>query len=100
MTRRAKNRPVEISNHAMLRWLERSGVVDMAAMRAALSAALDRAVSASEAIGGGECLILSNGLVYVIKEHVLVTVVPDDGRHRHARNFTHHGRKPEGTGGA
>lgn len=95
MTRRAKVKPLEISNHAMLRWLERSGVVDIAAMRTALSAALDRAVAASAAIGGGECLILSNGLVYVVRDNVLVTVVPDDGRHRHARNFTHHGSRPD-----
>lgn len=83
----------------MLRWLERSGVVDIAAMRTALSAALDRAVAASAAIGGGECLVLSNGLVYVIKDNVLVTVLPNDGRHKQARNFTHHGHRPGHAGG-
>lgn len=98
--RPAKHKPVEISNHAMLRWLERSGVVDIEAMRTALSAALDRAVAASAAIGGGECLILSNGLVYVIRDNVLITVVPDDGRHKQARNFTRSGHKPDSTGAA
>lgn len=92
--RRVKPKSVEVSNHAMLLWLERSGVVDIEAMRTALSAALDRAVAASAAIGGGECLILSNGLVYVVRDNVLVTVVPDDGRHKHARNFTHHANRP------
>ncbi|MCX7284381.1 MAG: hypothetical protein NTX28_10110 [Novosphingobium sp.] len=78
----------------MMRWLERSGVVDIEAMRTALSAALDRAVAASAAIGGGECLILSNGLVYVVRDNVLITVVPDNGRGKHARNFTHHANRP------
>ncbi len=62
-------------------------MVDIEALRSALSSALDRAAAASAAIGTEEFLILSNGLVYVIKDNVVVTVVPDDGRHNHARKF-------------
>lgn len=78
-----------VSNHALFRWLERSGVVDIEALRTALAAALERAVAASAAIGGGECLILSNGLVYVVKGNVLVTVLPNDGRHMQASSLSH-----------
>lgn len=81
------HKPLTISNHALFRWLERSGVVDIEALRTALAAALDRAAAASAAIGAEEFLILANGLVYVIKDNVVVTVVPDDGRHNHARKF-------------
>lgn len=88
MTRRAKPRSLQVSNHALFRWLERSGVVDIEALRSALSHALDRAAAASAALGADEFLILSNGLVYVVKDNVVVTVVPDDGRHNHARKFT------------
>lgn len=95
---RARPKRVEVSNHALFRWLERTGVVDIEALRAALAAALERAVAASAAIGGGDCLILSNGLVYVIRENVVVTVVPNDGRHNQALKFTHHSRNGE-TGG-
>ena len=85
MKRRSVHKPVEVSNHALFRWLERTGVVDVEALRAALSSALDRAVAASAAMGAEEFLILSNGLVYVVRQGVVVTVTHQDGRYKHVR---------------
>lgn len=82
---RSVHKPVEVSNHALFRWLERTGVVDVEALRAALSLALDRAVAASAAMGAEEFLILSNGLAYVVKNGVVVTVLEQDGRYKHVR---------------
>lgn len=87
MRRRSIHKPVEVSNHALFRWLERTGVVDIEALRSALSSALDRAVAASAAMGAEEFLILSNGLAYVVKNGVVVTVLEQDGRYKHVRPF-------------
>lgn len=76
---------IEVSNHALFRWLDRTGVVDVEALRTALSAALDRAAAAASAMGEGEYLILSNGLVYVVRNGVVVTVLDNDSGRRRAR---------------
>lgn len=102
MKRRSVHKPVEVSNHALFRWLERTGVVDVEALRAALSSALDRAVAASAAMGAEEFLILSNGLAYVVKNGVVVTVLEQDGRYKHVRPMVererHHFEYDDGEG--
>lgn len=80
--------PVRVSNHALFRWIERSGLVDVEALRMALSAALDRGYQAAAAMQQGEILILSAGLVYVIRDGTVITVLAEDGRHNHARQFS------------
>lgn len=76
-----------VTDHAMFRWLQQAGVVDFEPIRQALAIALDRPFKAVEKIGGGEFLILQGGLVFVVRDGVLITVLPDDGRHTHARSF-------------
>lgn len=68
-----------VTEHAAHRWLERSGVVDGAAVRDLLATALDRAFQAALALGASEFQIVQGGLVYVVREGVLVTVLEDRG---------------------
>lgn len=70
-----------ITDHALVRWLDRTGALDMEQLRELLAASLERAAEAAERIGGGEYLILADGLVFIVRAGVVITVVPDDGRH-------------------
>lgn len=77
--------PIRITDHALVRWLERSGALDVEAIRTSLAASLARAMAAADAIGADEYLILADGLVYVVRESTLRTVLVEDGRHTHVR---------------
>ncbi|WP_225205366.1 hypothetical protein [Novosphingobium huizhouense] len=88
---------MKVSDHALFRWMERAGVVDVEKIRTALAQSLDRAWQAGAEMSGGELLVLSAGLVYVIRNGTLVTVLHEDGRHNHARNMAR--TKPDRTAG-
>ena len=77
--------PISISDHGLMCWLERTGLVDFGPMRRELSRSLERAVGAAASIGVEDYLILADGLVYVMRDHTLVTVLPEDNRHARAR---------------
>lgn len=74
-----------VTDHALVRWLERTGALDVAALRALLAKSLEAAAEAAGKLDATRFLILADGLVYVVQEGRLVTVVDEDGRHRHAR---------------
>jgi hypothetical protein len=75
---------VGITDHALVRWLERTGALDTERLRALLSGSLDRASRAADSIGANKYLILADGLVYLVENNTLVTVMVDDGRHASA----------------
>ena len=79
---------IEISDHALVRWLERTGLVDFSPIKEALAESLSEAAGAALELGVGEFLILADGMVYVVRDRTLVTAVPEDGRHGHARFLT------------
>lgn len=85
MKSQGRKDPVHVSNHALFRWMERSGLIDVEALRMMLSVALDRGYQAAAAMDQGEILILSAGLVYVVRDGTVITVLTEDGRHNHAR---------------
>ncbi|MEA3264170.1 MAG: hypothetical protein U9R07_11885 [Pseudomonadota bacterium] len=78
-----------ISDHALIRWIERTGMADLEPVRDALRASLARATGAARELGAGEFLILADGLVYVVRGNVLITVIEDDGRHSRIRALQH-----------
>lgn len=92
--RQLKHPPLQVSDHAVFRWLQRTGVVDVEQLRADLSRALDRSYQAAASIGGGELLILAGGLVYIVRDGTVITVVEEDGRHRHARYLADKSSEP------
>lgn len=83
-----------ITDHALVRWIERTGFIDLEPVRTAIAASLDRAVAAAGELGLGEFLILCDGLVYVVRDGAVITVIPEDGRHRHARLLVGREKKP------
>jgi hypothetical protein len=66
---------VNVSDHALVRFLERAGGLDVEGLRASLGASLSRAGAAAKAIGAGEFAVKADGLVYVIERGVVVTVL-------------------------
>jgi len=74
---------VAVSDHALVRFLERAGGLDVEGLRAALGASLSRAGRAAKAIGAGEFAVKADGLVYVIERGVVVTVLSDAMRVRY-----------------
>lgn len=76
--------PVHVSNHALFRWLERSGVIEVELLRTSLSMALDRAYQAGAAMHQGEFLILAGGMVFVIRDGTVVTCTEEDAKHGHS----------------
>lgn len=79
-----------ITDHALVRWMERTGAADVAAMKLALAKSLGGVAQAADRLAISQFLILADGLVYLVRDGALVTVMPDDGRHRHARALSKH----------
>lgn len=67
---------LRISDHALVRFLERAGGVDFEPFRLALAQGLARGLGAARAMGAGEVHIVMDGLVYVVRDGMLVTVRP------------------------
>lgn len=66
---------VRVSNHALLRFLERAGGFDVEGLRTAIETSLNRAVTAAETIGTCNVIVNADGLQYVVRDGVVVTVV-------------------------
>jgi len=68
-----------ISDHALLRFLERAGGMDVEGVRKALAASLQRAFDTGRAVGAAEYSIASEGVVFVVRNGQVVTVLDDVG---------------------
>lgn len=64
-----------VSDHAMLRWLERVGGLDVEGLRAGLSGSLARAEDTARSMGGGDYTVRFGAAVCVVRAGVLVTVL-------------------------
>ncbi len=78
---------IQITDHAFVRWLERTGALDVESLRADLAASLERCAVAAEQIRAGRYLIVADGLAYVVRDGRLVTVIEDGGVYGHARQL-------------
>lgn len=79
---------IKVSDHAFVRFLERSGSADFEALRAAIAGGLERGRVAAERAWIANYVIVADGLRYVVKADVLVTVLEADmvaGRRRRRR---------------
>lgn len=74
---------LRVSDHALLRFLERGGGVDIEALRDQVSATLQRAADAAATVAAGNYTITVDGLVFVVRAAiggpVIVTVLDDRG---------------------
>lgn len=76
---------IGVSDHALVRWLDRTGALDVEQLRGRLASSLQRGCDAADRLDASEFVVLADGLVYVIKSGTLVTVLDDDGRHSRRR---------------
>ena len=68
-------RPLRVCDHALLRFIERVGGLDVEDLRRRLAESLDRAVGAAELLGQSEMTIAADGNRYIVVKGVLVTVL-------------------------
>ena len=68
-----------VSDHALLRFLERAGGLDVEELRARLTNSLVRAHAAARSLGNSDYLIRSDGLLYVVRGEIVTTVVEQKG---------------------
>ena len=74
---------LQVTDHALLRWLDRTGAMDVEAMRGLLSQSLDRAHVAGATLGVHQFLILADDLIYIVRGGKLITVLKDASLHDH-----------------
>lgn len=68
---------IGISDHALLRFLERGAGVDIQALRISLNTSLARAHAAARSLSGSDYLIKADGLVYVVRGDTVTTVLEE-----------------------
>ena len=73
---------VNVSDHALVRFLERAGGLDIEALRERLTISLTRAADAAAALGVIDFTVKADGLDYLVCAGVVVTVLPGDARAR------------------
>lgn len=75
-----------VSDHALLRYLERVQGIDIEAMRASIEVRLDRAASAAELLGIPTYSVRLDGVGFVVRSGAVTTVLPKltDGSRFHA----------------
>ncbi|HEV2556829.1 MAG TPA: hypothetical protein VGV17_24015 [Bosea sp. (in: a-proteobacteria)] len=76
---------IKVTDHALVRFLERSGSADFEPVRAALVAGLERGRAAAAQIGVRAYVINAEGHQFVVEDEVLITVL-EPGMRPHFRN--------------
>ena len=64
----------QVSDRALLRFLERAGGVDVERLRRSLASSLERSHDAALRMGGGDHLIAAGASVFVVRDGIVVTV--------------------------
>ncbi|MGA8169797.1 MAG: hypothetical protein WB816_03010 [Methylocystis sp.] len=68
---------IGVSDHAMMRFLERAGGFDVEALRAQIQDSLARAHATPREIGVRDYTVKSGGVIFVVRGGTIVTVVGD-----------------------
>lgn len=66
-----------VSDHALLRFLERAAGLDVDGLRATLNASLARAHAAARSVSASDYLIKADGLLYVVRGETITTILDD-----------------------
>jgi len=64
-----------VTDHALVRFLERAGGIDVEAVRLQLEAGLERAHTAARSISDSDYLVNVDGLVVVVRGDAVTTVL-------------------------
>ncbi|RIA44066.1 hypothetical protein DFR49_2302 [Hephaestia caeni] len=81
----------KLSDHALIRLLERGAQIDLERLRLTVEASLARAAAAARSIGGGDYLITIDGLSYLVRDDTVVTVLDKDSERLRAIMLTGRG---------
>ncbi len=73
-----------VSDHALLRFLQRTGSLDVEALRSSLSQSLARAHQAARSISAADYVIRADGLVFVVRGDVVTTMFEERSPHETA----------------
>lgn len=65
---------LKVSDHAMVRFLERAGGLDVDSVKVLIAASLARAHQAAMAIGQVDYTVKVDGMIFYVRNGVLVTV--------------------------
>lgn len=68
-------RPLRVCDHALLRFIERVGGLDVEGLRRHLAQSLGRAAGAAEQLGQREMTVAADGFHYVVVKGVVITVL-------------------------
>lgn len=69
------NRILRVTDHALVRFLERAGGLDVEAVRAHLAVSLARAAGVADTLHARRYTIQADGLRYVVESGAVVTVL-------------------------
>ncbi|MGJ5203605.1 hypothetical protein [Bradyrhizobium sp. HKCCYLR20261] len=68
-------RRLRVCDHALLRFVERVGGLDVEALRRSLEGSLNRCDLAAARLHAEEMVIIADGLKYIVVKNVVVTVL-------------------------
>lgn len=71
------SRRLRVSDHALLRFFQRVGGMDIEGVRSALETSFQRAADAAAAMGGGDHYIMADGMMYLVRDAVVITVLDE-----------------------
>jgi hypothetical protein len=71
---------IKVSDHALLRFFERAEGVDCEGVREELAARLSRAADAAGHFGAGSYSVKVDGLTFVVRGDVVVTIMSKNAR--------------------
>lgn len=66
---------IRVTDRAVVTFLERSGALDIALVRAMMASAIERSREACQRAGRSDYVVVADGLRYVVKNGELVTVL-------------------------
>lgn len=68
-----------VSDHALLRFLQRTGSMDVEGLRLSLAQSLSRAHAAARSVSTADYQIRADGMLFVVRNDVVATVLEDNG---------------------
>lgn len=72
--------PMRVSDHALLRFLEKAGGIDVESLRRAMSTSIERATAMAEKLGVDEYAIVVDGFRYIVRCGTVTTVQEEPRR--------------------
>lgn len=65
---------VRVSDHALLRFMERVGGLDVETLRGAVATSISRATAVADHLGAREYTIVVDGFAYIVRNGTVATV--------------------------